>query len=585
MPVYQLEEPSNPPFSKKEMATAISKLQSLGAISQCVDCADQFISPIFLIPKSDGSQRFILNLKKLNKFITKQHFKMEDIRTATKLIFKKAFMCSIDLKEAYFLVPIHTDYKKYLRFRLDDKLFEFNCLPFGLSSAPFVFTKLLKPVLTELRRQGHTIVAYLDDLLCINNNYWSCLSTANSVIDILEKLGFVINYEKSVLIPSKHCRYLGMIINTSEMILELPREKRDKISVMLNTLSKKSQISIRDFAKFLGTLTAACPAVAYGWTYTKIFERDKYLALLKYEDYDTKMHIGRHLQTDFQWWARNIQNTFNPIRTGNFEIEIFTDASLTGWGSVCNDEVARGHWSATESKNHINYLELLAAYLGLKSFCESLSNTEILLRIDNTTAIAYINKMGGIQFPHLNQIAREIWQWCEARNLYIFASYIKSKENVEADKASRHSNIDTEWDLNGKCFQKLLNKFGQPKIDLFASRLNKKCNMYVSWKRDPEAFDIDAFTLRWNQYYFYAFPPFAIILKCLRKIINDKATGIFIAPHWPCQPWYPLFTSMVVSEIIYFNPDKNLLLSPCRECHPLWPSLTLVCAVLSGKHM
>lgn len=66
---------------------------------------------------------------------------------------------------------------------------------------------------------------------------------------------------------------------------------------------------------------------------------------------------------------------------------------------------------------YINYLELLAAFLGIKCFCKNITNSEILLRIDNTTAISYINRMGGIQFPHLNNIAREIWQWCEERKL------------------------------------------------------------------------------------------------------------------------------------------------------------------------
>lgn len=55
--------------------------------------------------------------------------------------------------------------------------------------------------------------------------------------------------------------------------------------------------------------------------------------------------------------------------------------------------------------------------------------------------------MGGIRFPILNKIARKIWQWCEHHHLWVFASYIPSKENVEADKASRIDNIDTEWEL------------------------------------------------------------------------------------------------------------------------------------------
>lgn len=565
------------------MTDSMSKLLKLGAISPCVEHPDQFVSPVFLTPKSNGGFRFILNVKSLNKFVSAPHFKMEDIRTATKLVSDGAYMATIDLKEAYFLVPIHQSHKKYLRFRLD-QLYEFNCLPYGLSSAPYVFTKLLKPLLAFLRGQGHTMVAYLDDLLCIGPTSKACKITVNAVVTNLERLGFVINQEKSNMVPKQICKFLGFEINTSSMTLQLPIEKINKILKLLNSIKHKESIIIRDFAKFIGTLTASCPAVAYSWVYTKHFEREKYLALLKSNDnYNCRMSLKKYLQEDFAWWSNIASKAQNKLYKDNYTLEIYTDSSMTGWGAVCDSDMTRGHWSATEMTHHINYLELLAAFLGLKSFCQNYRNINVLLRIDNTTAISYINRMGGIQFPHLNQISREIWQWCESKDIYIFASYIRSRDNTDADRASRHTNIDTEWSLNEASFQNIVQKFDQPNIDLFASRLNYKCDRYVSWKRDPGAYDIDAFTLTWNKYFFYAFPPFALVLKCLRKIIVDDARGILIVPFWPAQPWYPMFKSLASSEIIYFKPHKNLLLSPSREHHPLWRNLTLACAILSSK--
>ncbi|CAH2216633.1 jg22568, partial [Pararge aegeria aegeria] len=184
---------------------------------------------------------------------------------------------------------------------------------------------------------------------------------------------------------------------------------------------------------------------------------------------------------------------------------------------------------------------------------------------------------------HLNEIAFHIWQWCEERQLYVYASYIKSKDNVEADEESRRSNIDTEWDLSPAAFDRIISNFGYPQVDLFATRINAKCKKYVSWKRDPEAFDIDAFTLDWSSFFFYAFPPFSLILKSLRKIINEEATGIIVVPYWPSQPWFPIFMKLSKYEPIYFNPEPELLLSPFRTRHPLWKRLTLVSTLLSGK--
>lgn len=223
----------------------------------------------------------------------------------------------------------------------------------------------------------------------------------------------------------------------------------------------------------------------------------------------------------------------------------------------------------------------MAAFLGLTSFASELTNCAVLLRIDNTTAISYVNRMGGVQYPHLSTLARSLWQWCEARGLWIFASYINTQEN-RADAASRTFNPDTEWSLSESAFQNITQHFGQPVIDLFASRDNAKCSRFVSWKQDPDAESVDAFTLNWQSDFFYAFPPFSVILKCLRKIIDDKANGILVFPQWPSQPWFPLLQNLIVSDVLYLNPNKHLLQSHFRDHHPLHKKLTLGVARLCG---
>lgn len=82
-----------------------------------IECKEQFISSYFLVKKPDGSNRFIFNLKNLNLFVIQKHFKMEDLRSAKDLLSQGDFMASIDLKDAYFLIPIHEDFRKFLRFR------------------------------------------------------------------------------------------------------------------------------------------------------------------------------------------------------------------------------------------------------------------------------------------------------------------------------------------------------------------------------------------------------------------------------------------------------------------------------------
>ena len=253
-------------------------------------------------------------------------------------------------------------------------------------------------------------------------------------------------------------------------------------------------------------------------------------------------------------------------------------------GAAYNNEKIHGFWTIAETQHSINYLELLAIFLALKSFPHSKRNCEILIRVDNTTALSYINKMGGSRYEKYNQLTAKIWKWAEKRHLWLFVSHIPGKENVEADKQSRIKNIDTEWELANFAYKRITINFGTPSIDLFATRINKICKRYCSWHKDPDATYIDAFTVSWKKFYFYEFPPFSIIAKILQKIINEKATGVVVVPYWTAQSWYPVFTSLLIEKPLLIKPNKKLLLSPCRSLeHPLANQLTLLVGKLPGN--
>ncbi|KAJ8915062.1 hypothetical protein NQ315_014317 [Exocentrus adspersus] len=258
----------------------------------------------------------------------------------------------------------------------------------------------------------------------------------------------------------------------------------------LSTPKNKSHCRIRDFAQLIGTLISICPAVPYGYLYTKKFERYKYLHLTRHGgNYDKVMPVPASLDQHITWWL----NTLNGhpklfFKQTDFVIEIFTDASPTGWGAFANGEKTHGFWPKSKSKEHINVLELWAAFYGLKSFANEMCNCRILLRLDNTTAISNLNRMGGVKYEHLNRITNMIWDWCENRNIMLFASYINTRDNIEADKESRSMDIETEFELNSLAFNEIVDTFGLPQIDLFASNLNTKCATYVSWHRDPDCY-------------------------------------------------------------------------------------------------
>ena len=163
----------------------INKLLSKGVIETTDHSDNEIISDIFLREKRDGSHRMILKLKNLSLYLVKSHFKMATLHTITKLIEKDCFMASIDLKDAYYSVLIRREDRKYLCFIWRGTLFQFTCLPNGLSCAPRKFTKLLKPVLADLHLRGHISSAYIDDMYLQGQTYKECV---HNVIDSLTRI-------------------------------------------------------------------------------------------------------------------------------------------------------------------------------------------------------------------------------------------------------------------------------------------------------------------------------------------------------------------------------------------------------------
>lgn len=206
--------------------------------------------------------------------------------------------------------------------------------------------------------------------------------------------------------------------------------------------------------------------------------------------------------------------------------------------------------------------------------------------IDNTTAVAYINNMGGSHSLPCNSIAKEIWNWCIKQNIWLSAAHLPGIKNVAADKASRIFYDNTEWMLNRVIFDKLTLKLFKPKLDLFASRINNQLNKYVSWKPGPGAYAIDAFTLDWSTDTFFAFPPFSLLGRVVQKIEQDQAEGIVIVPNWPSQPWYPQVMRLAVTAPLILPKGKNILKLPYdpMKIHPLYPKLVLLACHLSGNH-
>ena len=569
----------------KMLSIEIGRFLGKGFIEEATHSPGEFISYIFPRPKPDGSIRIILNLSSLNEFIEYNHFKMETIQTVLPLIAKGDFFASIDLKDAYYTVPICAQHRKFLRFMWNDKLYQFTCMPMGLSSAPRLFTKLLKPIFCMLRKKGFLSVYYLDDTLLIANTYARCLENVTATASILSKAGFIINHEKSVFMPTKEIKFLGFLLNSDSMTIRLPSKKITQIVGQCKTLLERPKLQIRDLASFIGTVVATFPAVHYGPLYYRELEFDKICALkMNKGNFDAFTTLSAKAKEEILWWKTHVHASFKSIIDPPFTSVLTTDASLDGWGAVFDEIAIGGRWTKTEASLHINALELKAVLLALESFCKTMHDDHIRVKSDNVTAVTYINKMGGTKSKSCNMITKLIWEFCMKRNLLISAEHLPGVNNIQADLASRKFNDDIEWSLKDQYFCAIVKEFGQCDIDLFATRLNKKCDRFVSWKPEPQACFVDAFCHSWIDYKFYAFPPFSLVPHCLSKIIREGSEGVLVAPLWVGQPWFPKLLT-VLMDFPLILPEGALYLPHQEGLHPLENTLRLLVCHVSGNSM
>ena len=203
------------PEMKQNLLTAISSLISKGAVKEVAPHPDEFLSTLFLVEKQDksGKYRPVINLKALNQFLPKETFKMESLNTVRSLLRPEDFMMKIDLKDAYDVLPIYPHHRKYLRFKFEGVTYEFQCLPFGLASAPRAFTKLLKPLVAVIRSKGIRIVIFLDDLLIMHQDKVQCQKIFSQITHLLSNLGFLIKQEKCSSCPTQQITFLGALLN------------------------------------------------------------------------------------------------------------------------------------------------------------------------------------------------------------------------------------------------------------------------------------------------------------------------------------------------------------------------------------
>ncbi|KAG1107125.1 hypothetical protein G6F42_016481 [Rhizopus arrhizus] len=384
------------PADQLAVDVAVDKFLKAGIIYRSPTTQNRDYLSNFFTVQEPTKRRPILDCTNLNKFLQIHHFKMEGIPALREEIIEQDdYMCKIDLKDAYVVVPIHKDSQPFLALENRGIVYNYSSLAFGLSVAPRVFTKLMRDAVEPLRAQGIRLIYYLDNFCILEKSKHKMMNTVHLVMNHLRELGFLINMEKSVITPSKIQEFLGFKINSRDMQISLPQVKINKILQRIKQVEKTPRRSCRWIASLLGKITAVIPAVSEALLHIRHIQRDlaKSLQVNRHRwDYDCVLSAKAKLE--IQWWKDNLlQKNDLPIHhlppLSLSALTIHVDASDTGWGVHSKVISKAGYWTGRERQESINVRELTAVYYYALRLHVKDSNflTEINLHTDNMTAL------------------------------------------------------------------------------------------------------------------------------------------------------------------------------------------------------
>jgi hypothetical protein len=352
-------------------------------------------SHVFLRQKTNGTQRPIINLKPLNKRLRNLTFSMTTPRYVLEALAQGVWTTSIDLKDAYFHVPVAKTHRKYLRFAILGRVFQFKTLPFGLSPAPRIFTQVVKVLLKWCHRKGIQMIPYLDDWLIYNLDSAVLVEHTQQVVEMAGRLGWVINFEKSELIPSRNFEFLGMSLDTRLGTVTPARHRIQSVLTQVRALQGAQYIRVKSLLQLQGTMVSLGDLVTLG----KLRRRPFQQAMRHLDIHGTQtglIHTTPDLKKAVEWWSveKNLTKPVSFLKNRE-TVTVVTDASNVGWGATVEDIPVRGVWTGSQKRLHINCLEMLAVERTLRHTPVSLNGKHLSLHTDNITVRSYLLKQGG----------------------------------------------------------------------------------------------------------------------------------------------------------------------------------------------
>ena len=388
----------------------------------------------------------------------KETFSYNSVNTVIGYLQRGDFTCTVDISNAYRAVSIHPLSRERQGLSWDfgsgPVYLRDNRLCMGLSSSPYVFTKLSNFVVRCLCRAGwRECVNYLDDFCIIARSYTNCAMVQRALVSILRRLGFFISFRK-LSAPSRVTRFLGIDIDSDQMELRLPEDKMVKLKLVLRSFVHKRKATRRELEQLGGILAHCCKVVRGGRT----FSRRVYSLIASVKKATHRVRLNQEFKADVLWWIE-FSSMFNGkakiIAPQESTLSVYSDASLHGFGALHGSDWLAGvfgedgagltkwlghHFEESDDpgcrSGNINVLEMWPILQGVRRWSAGWRDRSVTFVTDNTQVMCAINTGRSTNKTVMAWLRKFFWLAIN-NNFELDSVYLSSEANIICDSLSR----------------------------------------------------------------------------------------------------------------------------------------------------
>ena len=207
----QLKNPKSSRVHSDFVTQAIAGMLEAGAASALPPGGiPTVVRPLGVVTKAHSTKlRLIINMIYVNDHLAKRVFKFEGLSDLADMSERGDYPISYDLTSGYYHEPLHPDSRRFVGFQWKGVFYPYNCLPFGLSTAPWIFSKIIRELVMYWRKDGISMLPYLDDFMAMKHGFWACVCLARRPERDFVRAGLKINVPKCRTIPAQQRRQLG----------------------------------------------------------------------------------------------------------------------------------------------------------------------------------------------------------------------------------------------------------------------------------------------------------------------------------------------------------------------------------------